>query len=110
MEWRVTLELSGADGTRQIHEVARGGGTDLHSTLDPLDLTLHDGKTLLAGIQRHLVQAQVAEYSALRGHCSHCQSLRPLKETRTRRLNSLFGTVEVLAPRFKPADVRSRRN
>jgi hypothetical protein len=102
MEWRVTIELNGAEGTKQTHEVARGGGTDPHSPLDPLGLTLDDGKTLLAGVQRHLVQGRVAEYSALRRHCSHCRGLRPLKDTRTRRLNSLFGTIEVPAPRFKP--------
>src|ERR1700722_8789440 len=90
MEWRGTIELSGADGTKQTYEVSRGGGTDPHSTFDPLGLTLDDGKTLLAGVQRHLVQARVAEYSALRRRCSHCRGLRPLKDTRTRRLNSLF--------------------
>ena len=102
MEWRVTIELNGADGAKRTHEVARGGGTDPHSPLDPLGLTLDNGKTLLAGVQRHLVQGRVAEYSALRRHCSHCRGLRPLKDTRTRRLNSLFGTIEVPAPRFKP--------
>ena len=102
MEWRVTIELRGANGTQQTHEVARGGGTDPHSTLDPLGLALDDGKTLRAGVQRHLVQGRVADYSALRRRCSHCQSLRPLKDTRARRLNSLFGTVEVPSPRFKP--------
>jgi hypothetical protein len=102
MEWRVTIELDGADGTKQTHEVARGGGADPHSTFDPLGLTLDDGKTLLAGVQRHLVQARVAEFCALRRHCSHCRGRRPLKDTRTRRLNPLFGTVEVPAPRFKP--------
>ena len=51
MEWRVTIELSGADGTKQTHEVARGGA-DPHSTFDPLGLTLDDGKALLAGVQR----------------------------------------------------------
>jgi hypothetical protein len=102
MEWRVTIELCGADGRKQTHEVARGGCADLHSTFDPLGLTLDDGKLLLAGVQRRLVEARVAEYSALRRRCSHCRSLRPLKDARTRRLNSLFGTVEVPAPRFKP--------
>jgi hypothetical protein len=102
MEWRVTIELNGADGTKQTHDVARGGGTDPHSPLDPLGLTLDDGKILLAGVQRHLVQGRVAEYSALRRHCSHCRGLRPLKDMRARRLNSLFGTIEVPAPRFKP--------
>jgi len=84
MEWRVTIELSGSDGTQQTHEVARGGGTDPYSPLDPLGLTLDDGKTLLAGVQRHLVQGRVAEYSALRRHCSHCRGLRPLRDAGTR--------------------------
>ena len=66
MEWRVTIELSGADGTKQTHEVARGGGTAPPSPLDPLGLTVDDGKILLAGVQRHLVQAQVAEPA----HCA----------------------------------------
>jgi hypothetical protein len=38
MEWRVTIELSCADGTRQTHDVARGGCADPHSTFDPLGL------------------------------------------------------------------------
>ena len=29
---RVPIKMSGADGTRQTHEVASGGGTDPHST------------------------------------------------------------------------------
>jgi hypothetical protein len=74
MEWRVTIELSCADGTRQIHDVARGGCADPHSTFGPIGLTLDDGKVLLAGVQRHLVQARVAEYSALRRRCSHCRA------------------------------------
>src|ERR1700760_4707760 len=93
----------------QIHEVARGGCAAPHSTFDPLGLTLDDSKALLADVQRHLVQARVAEYCALRRCCSHCRGLRPLKDTRTRQLNSLFGTVEMPAPRFKPADARLRR-
>jgi hypothetical protein len=93
MEWRVTIELSCADGTKQIHDVARGGCADPHSTFDV-------GRRLLAGVQRHLVQARVAEYCALRRRCSHCRGVRPLKDTRTRRLNSLFGKVEMSAPRF----------
>jgi hypothetical protein len=102
MEWRVTIELGGVDGTRQTHEVARGGGADPHSMSDPLGLTLDDGKAVLAGVQRQVVQARASEYCAVRRRCPRCRHLRARKDTRTRRLNSLFGTVEVLAPRFKP--------
>ena len=41
---------------------------------------------VLAGVERHLVRGRVAEFSALRRRCSHCQSLRSLKDTRARRL------------------------
>jgi hypothetical protein len=54
MEWRVTIELSGADGTRQTHEVARSRGTDPRSTRDPVGLTLDDGKAPLAGVHAAL--------------------------------------------------------
>ena len=32
------IELNDACGTRQTHEVARGGGADPHSPFDPLGL------------------------------------------------------------------------
>ena len=65
-------------------------------------LTLADGKRTLAALQHHLVRAQAEEYCRQRRVCSHCRSQRPLKDVRARRLSSLFGTVEVRAPRFLP--------
>ena len=53
MEWRVTIELSGAEGTKQIHEVGLGEGSDPLSILDPLGLTRNDSKILLGNLQRH---------------------------------------------------------
>jgi hypothetical protein len=91
MEWRVMIELSGADRTRRTHEVARGVGTDPHSMFEPVGLIVDEGNALLAGVQRHLVRARVAKYCELRRRCSHCQRLRFLKDTRFRRLTSLFG-------------------
>ncbi len=44
---------------------------------------------------------QVAEYTAHHWACVDCRALQPLKDRRTRRLQTLFGTVEVEAPRFK---------
>jgi len=43
----------------------------------------------------------VAEYAAHHRACVECGALRPLKDRRTRRLQTLFGTVEIEAPRFK---------
>jgi hypothetical protein len=101
MKWRVMLELVGPDGTVGVHEV---GGRAAVAEYVPqmIGLTLEEGKHLLATLQVHLVQAQAEDHSRRRRRCQRCGSQRPLKDQRSRRLVSLFGTVEVRVPRFIP--------
>ena len=110
MKWRVVVELAGADGAVQSHEISVGGCGTINSA-EKLGLTLAEGKETLAGLQRHLVQAQTEEHCRNRRRCQRCGSQRPLKDMRRRRLASLFGVVEVCAPRFGPCrcGVASRR-
>ena len=58
-------------------------------------------QTLLAKLQASMLCGQVAEYAVHHRACAACGMLQPLKDRRTRRLQTLFGTVEVEAPRFK---------
>jgi len=111
MKWRVVVELTGMDGTVQLHEIGSGGDTAAVCSVGTLGLTLADAKRTLAGLQRHLVQAQADEHCRGRRRCQRCGAQRPLKDMRTRRLTSLFGVVEVRAPRFSPCrcGVASRR-
>ncbi len=102
MRWRVVLELAWADGARQVHEVGAGERPPTGHTAATLGLGLAEGKALLAAVQRHLVAAQVDEHCRSRRHCDRCGAQRPLKDLRPRRLASLFGVVEVRAPRFGP--------
>ena len=101
MKWRVVLELTGPDGTVGIHEVS-GGAAVVEYAPRMIGLTLADGKHMLATVQRHLVQAQTQDHCHRRRRCQRCGVQRPLKDVRPRRLVSLFGTVEVRAPRFTP--------
>ena len=96
------VELTGVDGAVRTHEVSAGGVTAIEDSSTTIGLTLVDGKRTLAGLQDHLVRAQTEEYCRGRRRCPRCGSQRPLKDVRTRRLLSLFGTVEVRAPRFLP--------
>jgi hypothetical protein len=101
MKWRVILELVGSDGIVGVHEV---GGRAAAAEYAPqmIGLTLEEGKHLLAALQVHLVQAQAEDHSHHRRRCQRCGTQRPLKDQRSRRLVSLFGTVQVRAPRFIP--------
>ena len=102
MKWRVIFELTGSDGTVRAHEGSSGDSNTAECSAATVGLTLVDGKRMLAGLQDHLVQAPTEEYCRQRRRCSRCGSQRPLKDVRARRLLSLFGTVEVRAPRFSP--------
>jgi hypothetical protein len=101
MKWRVVLELVGADGTAAVHEVG-GGAAAAEYTPRMIGLTLAEGKHMLAAVQRHLVEAQTEDHCRRRRCCQRCGMQRPLKDLRSRRLVSLFGTVDVRAPRFTP--------
>ena len=100
MQWRVVVELSGAAGAIRVHEVHTGGSTMPGCSASALGLSLVEAKAILAGLQRHLVQAQTEEHCQARRRCPRCGGQRPLKDRRPRQLRSLFGMVEVRAPRF----------
>ena len=102
MQWRVMVEVSGAFGGTQVHEVHVGGDATPGCSAATLGLSLAEAKSVLAGLQRHLVQTQAEEHCQVRRRCPRCGGQRPLKDQRPRQLRSLFGTVEVRAPRFEP--------
>ena len=62
MRWRVVLELAGADGARQVHEVGAGERPPTGHTAAMLGLGLEESKAILAAVQRHLAAAQVEEH------------------------------------------------
>src|ERR1700677_1752554 len=111
MNWRVMVELAGVEGTVQLHEVSAGGSATAECSAETLGLTMAEGKMTLAGLQRYLVQAQAEEHCRSRRRCDYCGGQRPLKDFRRGRLTSLYGVVEVRAPRLDPCrcGVASRR-
>ena len=54
----------------------------------------------LAVVQRYLVRTQAASLCEDRRRCQRCGASRPIKDHRSRRLMTVFGEVEVDAPRF----------
>ncbi len=49
MKWRVVVELTGMDGTVQLHEVGTGSDTTAVCSVGTLGLTLADAKRTLGG-------------------------------------------------------------
>jgi hypothetical protein len=101
MQWTVRLEVRTSAGELKTTELVTFSRPGVVGTLAEIGLVLSETKTLLVKLQASMLCGQVAEYSAHHRACTACGVLQPLKDRRTRRLQTLFGTVEVEAPRFK---------
>ena len=101
MQWTVRLEARTSAGEVKTTELVTFSRPGVVSTLAEIGLVLSETKALLAKLQASMLCGQVAEYAAHHRVCAACGVLQPLKDRRTRRLQTLFGTVEVGAPRFK---------
>jgi len=101
MQWTVRLEARTSAGEVKTTELVTFSRPGVVSTLAEIGLMLAETKTLLAKLQASVLCGQVAAYAAHHRVCAACGVLQPIKDRRTRRLRTLFGTVEVEAPRFK---------
>ena len=101
MRWTVRLEARTDTGEVETTELVTIGRPVVGGMLAELGLALSEAKAVLAKLQASMVQSQVAEYAACRRVCPQCRVPQPLKDWRSRRLQTLFGTVEVEAPRFR---------
>ncbi|HTE19916.1 MAG TPA: ISKra4 family transposase [Armatimonadota bacterium] len=101
MQWTVRLEARTDQGEVETTELVTLNRLVVDGSLAELGLALSEAKAVLAKLQATMVQSQVAEYAACHRVCPQCRVPQPLKDQRARRLQTLFGTVEVEAPRFR---------
>jgi len=101
MQWTVRLEARTSGGEVTTTDLATFSRPAVVSTLAEVGLVLSETKALLAKLQASMLCGQVAAYVAHHRTCVECGALQPLHDRRTRRLQTLFGTVEVEAPRFR---------
>jgi hypothetical protein len=58
-------------------------------------LALSKAELLLSTLPENMAQSHLAEYATCRRIFPHCRVLQPPKNQRTRRVQTLFGTVKV---------------
>ena len=105
MEWTIRLEAKTGWGEVETVEVVSIARPVFAATADDVGLSLAEAKSLLTRLQEAMVRRQVAEYLHCRRVCPDCLTFQPVKHRRRRRLQTLFGTVDVEAP-LSPASLR----
>ncbi|MGI4748381.1 MAG: ISKra4 family transposase [Janthinobacterium lividum] len=100
MEWVVKLEARSGLGEVETIEVGRIKRHAVGLTAEEIGLTLEEGKGLLGELARLVLQTQMEEFATCARLCRDCLKLRRLRDSRTRKIQTLFGTITVEAPRI----------
>ena len=101
MRWKISIE--GSDEITQGHRLE----FEIAKSLDDLaagslGLSVDDGKTILASLQRYFIEQQCALYVLFRRHCQGCGGTRPIKDYSARTIQTVYGAVTVESPRLYP--------
>jgi hypothetical protein len=107
MEWVVKLEAKTGWGEVETIEVGQIKRRVVGLTADEIGLTLAEGKGLLADLARLVLQTQMEEFTTCARVCHDCLKLRRLRDGRTRKIQTLFGTYTVDAPRISACPCRN---
>src|SRR3712207_6286997 len=106
MEWTIRLEVKTGRGEEESLTLATITRPAAVAAATEVGLSLSEAKALLATLQASMVRTQLAEHAGLGRVCPGCQAALRVKDRRPRRLQTLFGTVEVEAPRLKACPCR----
>lgn len=107
MDWVVKLEAKTGWGEVETIEVGKIERRVVGLTAEEIGLTLAEGKDLLAELARLVLQTQMEEFSTCARVCTECLKLRRLRDSRTRKIQTLFGTITVDAPRISVCPCRN---
>ena len=68
--------------------------------LGEIGLSLDEGKTILAGLQGLIIEAQIAGYMRQHGDCPHCRRRLWRKGSYSVVFRTVYGTVTLASPRL----------
>jgi hypothetical protein len=93
---QIRLETEAGQQVQQIASWER-----IEDRLVDISLTLAESKSLLAAVQKILVEQQVAEYLEARRGCPHCGKPGGQNGSHSVSLQTLFGNIEINSPRWR---------
>lgn len=107
MEWVLKLEAKSGWGEVETIEVGRLERRVVGLTAEEIGLTLAEGKNLLSELARLILQTQMEEFTTCARVCRECMKMRRRRDSRTRKIQTLFGTITVDAPRISVCSCRN---
>jgi hypothetical protein len=98
---KITLETEDGQHEQEIACWVRN-----QHRLEDIGMTLSESKSLLAAVQKILVEQQIAEYLEAQRRCPHCEKPHGPKGSHTITLQTLFGNLAIDSPRWNHCGCR----
>jgi hypothetical protein len=95
MRWNIIVECVGKDGKQSkitLGTIEQLAGS---TTAENLGVNLQESKQIVNRLQDTVVKQQLEEHCEQRRKCLTCGRLRPIKDYRRRRLDTVLGTVRL---------------
>jgi len=101
VEWTITIE--GRDEFGDVHRKEIRIVKSRERLFDgEVGLSIEDGKKIIAALQNAVVNHKAEAYALFSRVCPDCHTFRPVKDYTTRRIGTVYGTVEVRNPGWMP--------
>jgi hypothetical protein len=107
MEWVLKLEAKSGWGEVEMIEVGRLERRVVGLTAEEVGPDTGGGKEPARRTARLILQTQMEEFITCARVCRDCLKSRRLRDERTRKVQTLFGTITVDAPRISACPCRN---
>jgi hypothetical protein len=93
MDWTLTVKTKTGWGETQKHLVGRMHRGIFDASEETVGLRLDEAKSILSRLQGLIIKSQIEEYVECARVCTECDTFREIRDHRTRKLQTPFGTV-----------------
>jgi hypothetical protein len=107
MRWNIVVECVGEYGNQSTITLGTIERLAAGTTAENLGVNLQESKQIANRLQETVVRQQLQEHCEQRRKCLTCGRLRPIKDFRCRRLDTVLGTVRLRVPRYRHCKCRS---
>src|SRR5260370_9962831 len=101
MRWNIIVQCVGEDGKQSTITLGTTERLAGSTTAENLRVNLQESKQIVNRLQDTVVKQQLQEHCEQRRNCITCGRLRPVKDYRRRRLDTVLGTVCLRVPRYR---------
>ena len=99
ISWTISVTCKNKSGPSSTVAIAKFSRPLDKATPADFGLSLVEARTMLSNLQQYVAQTQIRAYDVRHRNCPHCGGYRPIKDWRSRTIQTTLGKIAVRVPR-----------